>query len=81
MQWFKSAGKDQRFLSAHRMIDGHVRPRRHLMTADECRRLPRPPVMPLIPFGNTNTPTIMVGEKDADLIKADFHTTTSSLRV
>jgi putative transposase len=38
MQRFKSPGQAQRFLSAHAMIYGHFRPRRHLMTADEYRR-------------------------------------------
>ncbi|MFC0387227.1 transposase [Muricoccus vinaceus] len=33
MQRFKSAEQAQRFLSAHSMIYGHFRPRRHLMTA------------------------------------------------
>ena len=33
MQKFKSPGQAQRFLSAHGMIYGHFRPRRHLMTA------------------------------------------------
>ena len=39
MQRFKSPGQAQRFLSAHAMIYGHFRPRRHLMTADQHRRL------------------------------------------
>jgi putative transposase len=38
MQRFKSAKQAQRFLSAHGMIYGHFRPRRHLMTAGEYRR-------------------------------------------
>ncbi|WP_084113075.1 DDE-type integrase/transposase/recombinase [Belnapia moabensis] len=38
MQRFKSPGQAQRFLSAHAMIYGHFRPRRHLMTADQYRR-------------------------------------------
>ena len=38
MQRFKSAGQAQRFLSAHSMIYGHFRPRRHLMTDGEYRR-------------------------------------------
>ena len=38
MQRFKSAEQAQRFLSAHGMIYGHFRPRRHLMTADQYRR-------------------------------------------
>ena len=38
MQRFKSPGQAQRFLSAHGMIYGHFRPRRHRMTADEYRR-------------------------------------------
>ncbi|WP_424138852.1 IS6 family transposase [Roseomonas chloroacetimidivorans] len=38
MQRFKSAEQAQRFLSAHSMIYGHFRPRRHLMTAGEYRR-------------------------------------------
>jgi putative transposase len=38
MQRFKSAEEVQRFLSAHSMIYAHFRPRRHLMTAGECRR-------------------------------------------
>ena len=38
MQRFKSPGQAQRFLSAHGMIYGHFRPRRHLMTADQYRR-------------------------------------------
>ncbi len=38
MQRFKSPKQAQRFLSAHAMIYGHFRPRRHLMTADAYRR-------------------------------------------
>jgi putative transposase len=38
MQRFKSPGQAQRFLSAHSMIYGHFRPRRHLMTAAQYRR-------------------------------------------
>jgi putative transposase len=38
MQRFKSPEQAQRFLSAHSMIYGHFRPRRHLMTADQYRR-------------------------------------------
>ncbi len=38
MRRFKSPGQAQRFLSAHAMIYGHFRPRRHLMTAGEYRR-------------------------------------------
>src|SRR5918998_4558360 len=38
MQRFKSAEQAQRFLSAHGMIYGHFRPRRHLMTAARYRR-------------------------------------------
>ncbi|CAH0663832.1 unnamed protein product [Spodoptera exigua] len=30
-------------------------------------------VIPLIPSGNTNTPVMMIGEKAADMIKADFY--------
>jgi putative transposase len=37
MQRFKSPEQAQRFLSSHAMIYGHFRPRRHLMTAAECR--------------------------------------------
>jgi len=37
MQRFKSAAQAQRFLSAHGMIYGHFRPRRHLMTAARYR--------------------------------------------
>jgi putative transposase len=37
MQWFKSPAQAQRFLSAHAMIYGHFRPRRHLMTAEAYR--------------------------------------------
>ena len=37
MQRFKSAEQAQRFLSAHAMIYGHFRPRRHLMTGIEYR--------------------------------------------
>jgi len=37
MQRFKSPEQAQRFLSAHGMIYGHFRPRRHLMTAGEYR--------------------------------------------
>jgi putative transposase len=37
MQRFKSAERAQRFLSAHSMIYGHFRPRRHLMAAGEYR--------------------------------------------
>ena len=39
MQRFKSAGQAQRFLSAHAMIYGHFRPRRHLMDAADYRRV------------------------------------------
>ena len=38
MQRFKSAAQAQRFLSAHAMIYGHFRPRRHLMSAARYRR-------------------------------------------
>lgn len=38
MQRFMSAEQAQRFLSAHSMVYGHFRPRRHLMTAGEYRR-------------------------------------------
>ncbi|MFC7738208.1 transposase [Roseomonas sp. GCM10028921] len=38
MQRFKSAEQAQRSLSAHGMIYGHSRPRRHLMVAGEYRR-------------------------------------------
>ena len=38
MQRFKSPGQAQRFLSAHAMIYGHFRPRRHRMSADQYRR-------------------------------------------
>jgi putative transposase len=38
MQRFKSPEQAQRFLSAHAMVYGHSRPRRHLMTADQYRR-------------------------------------------
>jgi putative transposase len=38
MQRFKSSGQAQDFLSAHSMIYGHFRPRRHLMTAAGYRR-------------------------------------------
>ena len=37
MQRFKSPEQAQRFLSAHGMIYGHFRPRRHLMSADRYR--------------------------------------------
>ena len=39
MQRFKSPEQAQQFLSADAMIDGHFRPRRHLMTADQYRRV------------------------------------------
>jgi putative transposase len=38
MQRFKSPEQAQRFLSAHAMIYGHFRPRRHLTTAAQHRR-------------------------------------------
>lgn len=38
MQRFKSSSQAQDFLSAHSMIYGHFRPRRHLMTAASYRR-------------------------------------------
>ena len=38
MQRFKSPAQAQRFLSAHGMIYGHFRPRRHLMSAVLYRR-------------------------------------------
>ena len=38
MQRFKSAEQAQQFLSAHAMIYGHFRPRRHLMSATAYRR-------------------------------------------
>ncbi len=37
MQRFKSVRQAQRFLSAHAFISGHFRPRRHLLTASQCR--------------------------------------------
>jgi putative transposase len=39
MQRFKSPEQAQRFLSAHAMIYGHFRPRRHLMTAAQYRHV------------------------------------------
>ena len=39
MQRFKSPEQAQRFLSAHAMIYGHFRPRQHLMTAAQHRRV------------------------------------------
>ena len=39
MQRFKSSPQAQRFLSSQAMIYGHFRPRRHLMTADQYRRV------------------------------------------
>jgi putative transposase len=38
MQRFKSPQQAQRFLSAHGILYGHFRPRRHLMTAGNYRR-------------------------------------------
>jgi putative transposase len=38
MQRFKAPRQAQRFLSAHAMIYGHFRPRRHRMTAVQYRR-------------------------------------------
>jgi putative transposase len=38
MQRFKSPEQAQRFLSAHALIYGHFRPRRHLMSAAQHRR-------------------------------------------
>jgi putative transposase len=38
MQRFKSPEQAQHFLSAHSMIYGHFRPRRHLMSAEQYRR-------------------------------------------
>ena len=38
MQRFKSSSQAQRFLSAHSMIYGHFRPRRHLMIVADYRR-------------------------------------------
>ena len=38
MQRFKSPSQAQRFLSAHGIIYGHFRPRRHLMRANDYRR-------------------------------------------
>ena len=38
MQRFKSPDQAQRSLSAHAMIHGHFRPRRHLMSAARDRR-------------------------------------------
>ncbi len=39
MQRFKSPGQAQEFLSAHALIYGHFRPRRHRMAANEYREL------------------------------------------
>ena len=39
MQRFKSPGHAQRFLSAYGPIAQHFRPRRHLLRADEYRRI------------------------------------------
>jgi putative transposase len=38
MPRFKSPEQAQRFLSAHSMIYGHLRPQRHLMSAVRYRR-------------------------------------------
>lgn len=37
MQWFKSPGHAQRFLSAYGLIFQHFQPRRHLLSAPACR--------------------------------------------
>jgi putative transposase len=39
MQRFKSPGQAQRFLSAYGPLSQHFRPRRHLLSADEYRRV------------------------------------------
>jgi putative transposase len=39
MQRFKSPGQAQDFLSAHAMIYGHFRPRRHRLSAGGYRRV------------------------------------------
>jgi putative transposase len=39
MQRFKSPGQAQDFLSAHAFINGHFRPRRHLLTANNYRAI------------------------------------------
>jgi putative transposase len=39
MQRFKSPGQAQEFLSAHALIYGHFRPRRHRMAAKEYREV------------------------------------------
>jgi putative transposase len=39
MRRLESPEQAQRFLSAHAMIYGHFRPRRHLMTAARYRRV------------------------------------------
>jgi putative transposase len=38
MQRFKSRDQAQRFLFAHSFINGHFRPRRHLLSARSYRR-------------------------------------------
>jgi putative transposase len=39
MRRFKSAGHAQRFVEVHGIIASHFRPRRHLLTAADYRRL------------------------------------------